>query len=280
MNNKHFFKNNGNIKKLILKGETKYFFKKYLKKTNKFETIYKFFLIHQNNAHELFHFMDIISVTPNINGEELRIYLVNRNTEVNRLFINYISSAKTMLDLFEGFGKIEERGATDFKIIMSNVYDKVDEYFLVYKLRNFSQHGYIPVYYSSSRNKYCINIDYILFEGNEFHFSKTDRKRFDSISTELLLIDCVNVFQFYLLSLYNEFLEFYKSDYIKMYGKFIEIVNKHQENLGYTSMYPKTPMFHFEMDGKSQAVFVINDYEFIKRIEKEVLKEIKIFLNK
>ncbi len=100
---------------------------------------------------------------------------------INALVINYISSAKTFIESIETFftqnlGK-EELGK--FKEnCLSKMYDEKFSYRLLIRLRDYSQHGHLPVFVSS--NKKCsFNLDYILYTPNFSHNAKLKAEMMD-----------------------------------------------------------------------------------------------------
>lgn len=84
--------------------------------------------------------------------------------EVNALLINVISAGKTLVEGLANFLEIEisEDRARDFKTAcISKKYDEVFSYRFLYYLRNFAQHGHLPV----SRNpvgRFCFDLAQIL----------------------------------------------------------------------------------------------------------------------
>lgn len=84
--------------------------------------------------------------------------------EINGFLINIISSGKTLVDAIETMlgAEVSKEFADQFKIdYISKAYDKEFSYRFLYYLRNFSQHGYLPV---SQRcdGRFCFDLSQIM----------------------------------------------------------------------------------------------------------------------
>lgn len=106
---------------------------------------------------------DTIIKKDNLNIEE------NDGIIINALVINYISSARPFVESIETFVKemfkIEEY--ENFKkLYLNKLYDEKFTYRFLYSLRNYSQHGHLPVYIDYN-NKCSFNLEEIL---NTPHF--------------------------------------------------------------------------------------------------------------
>lgn len=88
---------------------------------------------------------------------------------INALVINYISSAKTLIESIDSFikEKMGDEKYNKYKIdCLSRIYDERFSYRLLIHLRDFAQHGHLPVYISLD-NKCSFDLDQIL---NTPHF--------------------------------------------------------------------------------------------------------------
>lgn len=74
--------------------------------------------------------------------------------QINTLTINLISSAKTLVESIETFFKVNqysEKAKNFKKSILSQVYDTVFPYRFLLQLRNYSQHGHLPLCIEKNR---------------------------------------------------------------------------------------------------------------------------------
>ncbi len=88
----------------------------------------------------------------------------SENISVNALVINLISSAKTLVEFLrtsarEWFEK-DSNGKDKFGIYVSEIYDKSSNYRILMNLRDFAQHGSLPV--SCKEGRYSFDIYQIL----------------------------------------------------------------------------------------------------------------------
>ncbi len=102
------------------------------------------------------------------------IIRINNNTEqnsyvlINGLFSNLVSSGKTLTDSIQDLPKNIKSYATKTGIdhnlnsqYISDIYDSNFSYKFCYHLRNYSQHGYLPIS-GGHNNKYYFNLSRIL----------------------------------------------------------------------------------------------------------------------
>lgn len=84
--------------------------------------------------------------------------------EINALFINVISAGKTLIDKIDNFFKteVDEIRAKEFKNnYLSKKYDDIFSYRFLLFLRNFAQHGNLPISRQPD-GKYCFDLIQIL----------------------------------------------------------------------------------------------------------------------
>jgi len=93
---------------------------------------------------------------------------------INTLVINYISSAKTLIESIETFmnKNMTEEDINKFKVdCLSKIYDERFSYRLLIRLRDYAQHGHLPVYMSYDK-KCSFDLDQILFTPHFSHNKK------------------------------------------------------------------------------------------------------------
>lgn len=120
-------------------------------------------------------------------------YLENYSdqTELNALMISYISSGKTLVDALQSCARETYNGGdlyNTFSKFISSIYDDSFSYRFLTRLRDFSQHGHLPV--STYDNRMCFDIAQI---ANTPHFrhNKSILEEMDNFCTELLEIQKV-----------------------------------------------------------------------------------------
>ena len=91
---------------------------------------------------------------------------------INTLVINLISSGKTLMESSENFIKfltnyVEGYSSNFKKDYLSKTYDECFSYKFLLNLRNYSQHGHLPVS-NSVENKFCFDLKQII---NTPHFN-------------------------------------------------------------------------------------------------------------
>lgn len=106
---------------------------------------------------------------------------------INALIINLLGSGKTLIESIEGFIKftneyILENNNSFKEDCISYIYDKNFSYRLLIFLRNFSQHGHLPV--SKDNNRYCFDLQRIL-QTPHFNMSKRLQKEMANICDEI-----------------------------------------------------------------------------------------------
>jgi hypothetical protein len=108
-------------------------------------------------------------------------------TEINALIISYISAGKTLTDSLEAcmLGAYSSNNAyREYKELLSKVYDKSFSYRLLVRLRDYSQHGHLPV--SVDNNVFCFDIAQII-ETPHFNHNKSLKDEMGNFTEELLV---------------------------------------------------------------------------------------------
>lgn len=105
---------------------------------------------------------------------------------INNYLINIISYGKTLVDAMETITKEKElkgSGVANYIDIVHQVYDTSFSYRLMYFLRNFSQHGHLPISYTDKT--YCINLELIL-STTHFNFKGKQKNELERITKEII----------------------------------------------------------------------------------------------
>lgn len=105
---------------------------------------------------------------------------------INSYLINIISYGKILVDAMETVTKEKELKKTEaynYVDIVHQIYDTSFSYRLMYFLRNFSQHGHLPISYTDKT--YCINLELIL-SAPHFNFKSKNKNELNSIAKEII----------------------------------------------------------------------------------------------
>ncbi|HCJ0858982.1 TPA: hypothetical protein NR789_001888 [Enterococcus faecalis] len=217
-------------------------------------------------------------------------------TLINTFTINLISSGKSLSESIDTYLNTILGKETYNKFrsdISSPIYDKNFSYKLLLQLRNYSQHGHIPV--EISKNKACFNLDDIL---NKPHI-KIAKSAEESIilNREKILsnfghnpyisyVYTIADFIYCTIKIYYEFLLFIKDDLKINYNKIKEKLLKRPE------LTNQEGIVYYNFDGNFFHAFnatdnVLSLFTEIKKIVREdltkeetELKEIKKYLIK
>ena len=104
---------------------------------------------------------------------------------VNAHVINIISAGRTLTEAMECYintnERIEPEAKNRYKSFCSNTYDKSFSYRLLIRLRDFSQHGHLPV--CKTHNNYCFDLKQILEKPHFNHNEKLRRQMADILET-------------------------------------------------------------------------------------------------
>ena len=153
---------------------------------------------------------------------------------VNALVINLISSAKTLVEALRTTAirwlEKDEGKKDEFNIYVSGIYDKSSVYRILMNLRDYAQHGSLPV--SQKEGKYSFDFSQIL---NTPHFRingqvKTDMEEFLSTFDSSEVIACLALtitiadFVVKVVDIYRNFLFYIKGNVSSSYAEIKKII--------------------------------------------------------
>ena len=151
------------------------------------QEIDKLFHIFRFNLKSMLHYYTIMN-TDRIKRKFIFDFKTSDYIAINALIINFISSGKTLTEAIENFLK-EKTGDNSelyqmFKTqCLSEKYDQCFSYRFLLRLRDFSQHGHLPITVDIN-NICCIDIDQILLTPH-FNHNKTILQQIENIRNEL-----------------------------------------------------------------------------------------------
>lgn len=147
--------------------------------TRHFQEIDQLYHIFKVNLKNILHYR--------LNIDDTIVRLINNDSQeddviiINALVINYISSAKSFVESIECFikDKLNQGTLDEFKNnCSSKIYDERFSYRLLIRLRDYAQHGHLPVYMSYDK-KCSFDLDQILYTP---HFSHNKKLKEEIIS--------------------------------------------------------------------------------------------------
>ena len=141
---------------------------KFIEFTRHLQEIDKLFYVFQMNLQDILlhyelYYDDRIIRKIDIENEEKDIIIINA------LVINYISSAKTFTESIEIFltQNLGKEELNKFKNnCLSKIYDKKFSYRLLIRLRDYAQHGHLPVHMSADK-RFTTNNKYTSFSDKQ-----------------------------------------------------------------------------------------------------------------
>lgn len=155
-----------NIQLPELTGEEKSCIEYFIELTRHIQEIEQLFCIFRFNLNSMQNYY-IMNNDDTINRRFTFEFEVDDDIGINALVINYLSSAKTLTESIEMFikeniGEISEKYQNFKTNCLSKIYDENFYYRFLIHLRDFSQHGHLPVSRDFNSNKYCFDLDTIL----------------------------------------------------------------------------------------------------------------------
>ncbi len=154
--------------------EDRDYIKRHIEITRHIQEIDQLFHIFRVNLKNILYFYDLNN-DDTISCKNILDIGESELTIINSMVINYISSGKTLKESIENFMKLnigeDSIKYTKFKSeVINKIYDDVFYFRFLLRIRDFAQHGHIPVSVDFE-NKYCFNIEKILqtphFEHNK-----------------------------------------------------------------------------------------------------------------
>jgi len=159
----------------------------YIEITRCIQEIYQLFQVFRFNFNNLFHFYTLFN-TDKVKRKITFDFNTRDFFAINALTINYISSGKTLIEAIESSLKQNMgEGSELYKIFkakcLNKKYDDCFSYRLLLRLRDFSQHGHLPVSMDYT-GTYCFNLDHILLTPH-FNHNSTLKQQMEKFTKEL-----------------------------------------------------------------------------------------------
>lgn len=203
---------------------------------------------------------------------------------VNALIINLISSAKTLTEFLRTTNKSDE-----FNQEVSKIYDSNYGYRVLINLRNFMQHGHLPV--SFQENRYCFDFKQIL-KAPHFNFNAQlveDMRSFlDILETpekplaNLALTITLANFVVQVIDIHRKYLFYIQKDISLSYEKFQKIISDNPKLVcdynatfnGYVLFDMDDNSIHALNSKDNPNISILNYYERLEKIYEEEKTEL------
>ena len=159
---------------------------------------------------------------------------------INALTTSIISAGVTLTNALESYITLHltEEGRDNYASFCSNIYDNVFEYRLMVNLRNFAQHGHLPV--DLQNRKYCFDLHQFTTRPH-FNIKSSFKKEINTFAEEIIRIyEDTPTFSYTstlaryvekVLLIYKQFFEFIKEQFEETYKKSMIIINNYPEGI-------------------------------------------------
>ncbi len=200
---------------------------------------------------------------------------------INAHITSIISSGKTLADAMECYintnSDIEKTFKDEYLNYYHHIYDSSFAYRFLIRLRDFSQHGHLPV--SSERNNYYFDLKQIA-EKPHFNHNQALLEQMSHAIDEIIdvykdtpmlcLTKTVAEFVAKLFTIYNKFWKCTESELISSYLKFQSIIKTYPENIITASSFLNGLFVYDVENGMAQTVHTKdNPQKMFKKFKSE-----------
>lgn len=201
------------------------------------QDVHQLFKLLGFNLNQLFNYciMKYDDRLVKMNGEVVDFY------DINGLFINIISSAKTLIEALESFYEIElgEERKNEFKReVLSKKYDEVFSYRFLLYMRNYAQHGHLPISHIHDEKRLCFDLAQIL-STQHIKSNKAIKESMKKVHDEIIekygdepkiaITYTLDSFTVVVYEIYYVFLQTMEDDVKKISDKQLQLIELHPE---------------------------------------------------
>ncbi len=270
------------IKLVNLKEDEKNCIKTYVEITRHIQEIHQLLHIYKFNLDNMLFFYtlnsnDILQRNPNIKLKK------SDSIVINALTINIISSGKTLVDSIDTFLKENTNQYEMLKNnIISSVYDSCPYYRILYQLRNFSQHGHLPVQVEEN-NKCYLDLEDILKKPNinlnakmKKEMIKFKEEIYEKFQDHPRIVFSLAIAEYNLcvIKIYKNFLENIEQLVLNFFNRTKQIIKKHPKII-HKSQDALNGYVLYDIDNDDNIQCFYSKEDFVKTfltIKKEGLK--------
>lgn len=206
---------------------------------------------------------------------------------INALVINYISSAKTFTESIENFlfKKLGESELNNFKTnCLSKIYDEKFSYRLLIRLRDYAQHGHLPVHMSWDK-KCSFDLEQILYPPHFNHNKKIQEEMINlkqkiynkfQDNPRIMFTMSIAEFQLCILEIYICFINTIKENLVDLVNRLDKLI-KERPNIIYRSDDALNGFILYSIKNESVHCFDPKQkpIEMIDNIKTDVENELK-----
>ncbi len=158
--------------------------RKYVEITRHIQEIDNLFHVFRFNLKSILHYY-VLLYSDKIERKIAYDHETSDCVAINALTINFISSGKTLMESIENFLKINDGELYEEfkKNYLSKEYDGNFQYRFLLRLRDYAQHGHLPVSMNFD-NKYCFDLNHILLTPH-FNHNPTIKNEMEDIKDKI-----------------------------------------------------------------------------------------------
>ena len=182
---------------------------------------------------------------------------------INALTTSIISAGVTLINALQSYiaAHLTKKDEENYTSFCSNIYDNVFEYRLMVNMRNFAQHGHLPV--DLQNQNYCFDL-YQFMVRPHFRIKAKFKKEINAFVEEILRIyEDTPTFSYTstlaryvekVLLIYKQFFEIIKEQFEQTYKKSMIIINNHPGGIA----ADKTTFIYKNDKGEEHAILLFD----------------------
>lgn len=201
------------------------------------QDVHQLFKLLGFNLDQLFNYctMRYDDILVKKNGETVDYY------DINGLVINIVSSAKTLIEALESFYATElgeERKEEFRRDILSKKYDNNFSYRFLLFVRNFTQHGHLPISHVYDERRFCFDLMQII-STKHIKPNKAIKESMEKVRNEIMeefgdepkiaLTYTLDSFTVVVYEIYYIFLQTIENDIKEMFDKQLHLLELYPE---------------------------------------------------
>lgn len=201
------------------------------------QNVHQLFKLLEFNLEQLFNYciMKYDDELVRIDGEVVDFYAING------FVINIVSSAKTLIEALEIFYETElgEERKNKFKQeVLSKKYDEVFAYRFMFYMRNYAQHGHLPISHIYDERRFCFDFMQILTT-QHIKPNKAIKESMEKVRDEIIerfgdeprvaVTYTIDSFTVAVYEIYYVFLQTIEDDIKEIFGKQLHLLNAYPE---------------------------------------------------
>jgi len=267
--------------------------KHHIEITRYIQEIDSLFHVFRFNLKNILHYYNLMCSDKIVRQIEYN-FETSDNIAINALTISFISAGKTLIESIEGFLKMNDTDLyQEFRInYLSKEYDDNFHFRFLLRLRDYAQHGHLPVSMSSN-DTYCFDLNHLLSTPH-FSHNSTIKNQMENIKNDIYerfsdypyiaLTRSLAEFNICCIRIYLNFLKYIRNLLHNSVDNIESLLNQRPE-IVYKSKDCFNNHVFYEVIDDILHMFNINDnpkkmLSQIKNIVSDILKEEQIEIDK